>query len=94
MSQTIQDELEARRKLRKLESQTPLSTDEVRTAKAFIELLRKPVALEKISSVMHIPSWRMHQIYQSLRSDTNIEWHYVKDEWFAKYKFTEESIKT
>ena len=64
MSQQIQEDLIAKRKLRQMEAIIPLTPDEIKTAKAFIELLRKPVSLTKISSVMKIPSWRTHQIYQ------------------------------
>lgn len=86
MSQYLVDELETKRKLRKLESTTSLTPSETSQVKAFLQLLKKPTSLEKISKAMKIPSWRAHQIYQSLHSDTNILWRYDGNEWFAEYK--------
>jgi hypothetical protein len=69
---------------RQAQATTPLTETETLRITEHLKAACHAVALEKLASLLCIPSWRQHQIYSSLRSRADLKFNYRKGEWFVE----------
>jgi hypothetical protein len=69
---------------RKADAAAPLSETETLRITEHLKATCHAVSLDKLASLLSIPSWRQHQIYSSLRSRADLKFNYRKGEWFVE----------
>jgi len=69
---------------RKLDAAAQLTETETLRITEHLKATCHAVSLEKLASLLSIPSWRQHQIYISLRSRADLKFNYRKGEWFVE----------
>lgn len=69
---------------RRKEGLIPLSDAEKSKIIEYLKSVKKLVPVEKLAKLNNIPSWRTHQILQSLKGETMLNFVYLKGEWFVE----------